>query len=62
MELKMIRYSIGKQGSPSFPIFTVWADPEDENGFLIEYESVQIGSFNTFQQAQEFANSQQQEK
>lgn len=47
-------YSIIKQGSPSFPIFTVWLDKEDENGFLIEHESTQVASFPTFQQANDF--------
>ena len=57
----MTYYTIVKHGSPSLPIFLVFLDKEDENGYLIEHESVQVASFPTIQQAQEFANAQPKE-
>ncbi|CAB4130257.1 hypothetical protein UFOVP116_348 [uncultured Caudovirales phage] len=47
-------YSIIQTGSPSFPIFQVWLDPVDENGFLVEHECTMLAQFPTMQQAKQF--------
>ena len=53
-----ICYSITNVGSAAFPIFTVWLDKEDENGYLIEHESEVLARFVTYNQALKFVNDQ----
>lgn len=54
-----IRYSIINVGTPAFPIYAVWQDPEDENGYTIEHECSQIASFPSLKQAKEFLDKLQ---
>ena len=52
-----ICYTINNVGTAAFPIYAVWSDPEDENGYLIEHESVELARFVTYNQALKFLNS-----
>ena len=54
-----IRYSIINVGTPAFPIYTVWQDPEDENGYTIEHECIELARFPSYSQAVEFLNKLQ---
>ena len=54
-----IRYSIINRGTPAFPIYSVWQDPEDENGFTIEHECSELAHFTTYSQAVEFLDKLQ---
>lgn len=50
--------TIANTGTAAFPIWTVWLDTEDENGFLVEELSEVLAKFPTFKQAKEFADNQ----
>lgn len=49
--------TIVKHGSQSFPIFAVYRDTIDSDGYTLEHLSEEIGRFNTMTEAKSFAET-----